>query len=177
MTGVQTCALPIWSLPIIAEDLGYMTKEVEQLRNDNGFPGMKIGIFGYSWDHDKNLNFDNMDLPTNYGENFIAYPDTHDNQTVLGWYNSLEQYQKECMLKILATREDNVVWPFIKELYSSKARIVIVQMQDLLEKDDKYRMNTPSTCGPFNWSWQLKNNEDLSKLESILRLYNNYYKR
>lgn len=165
------------SLAIIAEDLGYMTKEVEQLRNNNNFPGMKIGIFGYNWDENNKFDFNNMDLPTNYGENFIAYPGTHDNQTILGWFNSLEQHKKDFMLKVLATNENNIVWPFIKELYSSQANIVVIQMQDLLEKDDKARMNIPSTFGPFNWSWQLKGDEDLNQLESTLKLYNNYYKR
>ncbi len=165
------------TLPIIAEDLGYLTKEVEDLRNQNNFPGMKIGIFGYNWDEHGNFDFSNMDLPTNYEENFIAYPGTHDNQTILGWFKSLKEYQQKYLLKILATTQDNIVWPFIKELYASRAKVVIVQMQDLLEKDDSARMNIPSTCGPFNWSWQMKKDENMEQLESILKLYNNYYKR
>lgn len=164
-------------IPIIAEDLGYMTDEVNKLRNDNNLPGMKIGIFGFSWNDSGELDYLNMDLPTNYEENFIAYPGTHDNQTILGWFNSLNNQQQDFMLKLLSTNKDNFVWSFIKELYASKASIVIVQMQDLLQKDDTARMNTPSTCGPFNWTWQLKSSDNLDKVESLLKLYNNYYKR
>jgi 4-alpha-glucanotransferase len=173
----NTIKKELGDLPIIAEDLGYLTKEVENLRNNNNFPGMKVGIFGYNWDKNGNFDFLNMDLPTNYEENFIAYPGTHDNQTILGWFKSLKDYQKKYLLKILSTTEDNIVWPFIKELYASRARVVIIQMQDLLEKDDSARMNIPSTCGPFNWSWQMQENDNLDTLESILKLYNNYYNR
>jgi 4-alpha-glucanotransferase len=164
-------------LPIIAEDLGFMTKEVEILRMNNKFPGMKIGIFGFSWDDNNNFNYSNIDLPTNYEENFIAYPGTHDNQTIRGWFNSLKIDKQKFMLELLCTDKDNFVWAFIKEIYSSKANIVITQMQDLLEKDDKSRMNIPSTCGPFNWSWQLKSNENLTNVENKLKLLNTYYKR
>lgn len=164
-------------LPIIAEDLGYMTKEVEELRNRNKFPGMKIGIFGYSWDENNNLDLSNPDLPPNYEDNFIAYPGTHDNQTILGWYKNLTNKHKKQLNLLFNCTEKTFVWQFIREIYSSKARIVIFQMQDLLEKDDKCRMNIPSTCGPFNWSWQMESLENLSYIETKLKLYNNYYKR
>ncbi len=164
-------------LPIIAEDLGYMTNEVEELRNNNKFPGMKIGIFGFSWDKDNNLDYSNPDLPPNYEDNFIAYPGTHDNQTILGWYKNLPIKNKKQLNSLFNCSEKTFVWEFIREIYSSKARIVIIQMQDLLEKDDKCRMNIPSTCGPFNWSWQMKSLEKLSYIENKLKLYNNYYKR
>lgn len=164
-------------LPIIAEDLGYMTKEVEILRDNNNFPGMKIGIFGYSWDKDDNFIFDNFDYPENYGENFIAYPGTHDNQTILGWYKNLSQKHKKDLFNLFEFDEKNIAWQMIEKLYESKAILVITQLQDLLELDDSARMNTPSTCGPFNWSWQLKSNIDLSDLKTKLLKYNNKYKR
>ncbi len=164
-------------LPIIAEDLGYMTKEVEKLRDDNNFPGMKIGIFGYNWDENEEFDYSNTDLPDNYGENFIAYPGTHDNQTVLGWFKSLSKEKQIFIKQKLDIKDDSIVWPFIKDILQSKAKVVIVQMQDLLEMDDTYRMNIPSTCGPFNWSWQLKPDADLNKLEAILKSLNTKYNR
>lgn len=164
-------------LPIIAEDLGYLTKEVEDLRKDNGFPGMKIGIFGYEWDDNGKFNFDNMDFPNNYEKNFIAYPGTHDNQTILGWFKALSPDKKDDLRKLFNFNEENIVDEIIKILYKSKANIIICQIQDLLNLDDSARMNTPSTCGPFNWSWQLKSTLSLDKVQTKLKEYNEKYNR
>lgn len=165
-------------LPIIAEDLGYLTKSVEKLRDDNNFPGMKIGIFGFSWDENKNLDLNNMDLPDNYIENCIAYPGTHDNQTINGWYQILEDYQKESVKEYLKCNDKNVAWALIEKIYESKAKFAIIQLQDLLEMNDEQgRMNIPSTCGDFNWSWKLYQNTDLSELKTKLVDCSKKYKR
>ncbi len=165
------------NLPIIAEDLGYPSKDVETLRESNNFPGMKIGIFGYDWDENNQFNFENMDFPDNYEENFIAYPGTHDNQTILGWYKDLSKIKKDDLYRLFNFTEDNIVSEIIQNLYKSKANIVICQIQDLLKLDDSARMNTPSTCGPFNWSWQLKSSQEYDDIKSLLLLYNNKYNR
>lgn len=164
-------------LPIIAEDLGYMTEEVELLRNNNNFPGMKIGIFGYSWDKDDNFEYENNDFYKNYEENFIAYPGTHDNQTILGWYKRLEKNHKKDLLELFNFSQENIVWKMIETLYKSKAKIVITQLQDLLELDDKARMNIPSTCGLYNWSWQLQSLKQLDDIIDKLKSLNNKYNR
>nr|WP_321304127.1 4-alpha-glucanotransferase [uncultured Sphaerochaeta sp.] len=156
------------SVPIIAEDLGLMTDSVEALRDDNGFPGMKILQFGFSKDEQGRSNYYDDFLPHNWQENFVAYTGTHDNNTTLGWFNSLDVQDKEMVLTYLDCQETEVVRKMIRTLMLSCARTAIIPMQDLLEKDEQARMNYPSTCNDVNWSWRATADEFTDEIAHTL---------
>ncbi len=142
------------SVPIIAEDLGLLTDSVEELRDTNGFPGMKILQFGFSKDSEGKSNYYDDFLPHNWKDNFVAYTGTHDNNTTLGWFHALDTQDRKMVLTYLDCSEDMVVKKMIRTLMLSCARTAVIPMQDLLEKDEEARMNYPSTCNDVNWSWR-----------------------
>lgn len=145
-------------LPIIAEDLGLMTNGVIKLRDENGFPGMKIAQFGFSKDSAGFFNtFDDF-LPMNYTRNFVAYTGTHDNNTTRGWYDSLSSDEKHMVREYLSTDDKEVVWSLIKAVMLSNADYAIFPMQDILELGEEARMNFPSTCNEHNWAWRMRDN-------------------
>ena len=145
-------------LPIIAEDLGVITPEVEKLRDDFGFPGMRILQFAFSSDTK------NHDLPHNYHPNVVVYTGTHDNDTTVGWFNSVagegstrdaEQVERErdFCLKYLNTDGREIHWDFVRTAWASVADTAVAPLQDLLGLGTEARMNLPnSTSG--NWSWR-----------------------
>lgn len=142
-------------VPIIAEDLGLMTDSVQQLRDSNHFPGMKIFQFGFGVDVNHEPNYYDDFLPHNWDENFVAYTGTHDNNTTWGWFSSLDEPTKQMVLDYLGCSNDAVVWTMIRILFLSHARCAVIPMQDVLQKDEKARMNYPSTCNAVNWSWRV----------------------
>ena len=147
-------------LPIIAEDLGVITPDVEKLRDDFGFPGMRVLQFGFSSDPK------NIDLPHNYHRNVAVYTGTHDNDTTAGWFNSVAgagstrteaqiSSERNFCLKYLNTDGREIHWDFIRAVLASVADTAIVPLQDLLGLGSEARMNLPnSTQG--NWSWRFK---------------------
>ncbi|MCK9598529.1 MAG: 4-alpha-glucanotransferase [Sphaerochaeta sp.] len=143
-------------VPIIAEDLGLMTPSVEELRNSNGFPGMKILQFGFGKDEKGQPNYYDDFLPHNWDEHFVAYTGTHDNNTTLGWFTSLDEDDKQMVLSYLDCSEQEVVWSMIRALMLSHARCAVIPMQDLLEKGGEARFNYPSSCNDRNWSWRVE---------------------
>jgi 4-alpha-glucanotransferase len=156
-------------VPLIAEDLGYMTDEVVKLRTDLGYPGMKIGVFGFEVKDDDSIDTENMDFPSNYDENCFAYPGTHDNTPVQHWFSLLTTRQKDIVCDCLATDYNNVHWALIRDVYYSKANNAVVQIQDILGLSYEGRMNTPSTCNDINWSWRINGSID-KELERLARL-------
>ncbi|MDQ1708132.1 MAG: 4-alpha-glucanotransferase [Pyrinomonadaceae bacterium] len=147
-------------LPIIAEDLGVITPDVEALRDDFGFPGMRILQFGFSSDSK------NMDLPHNYHKNVVVYTGTHDNDTAVGWCSSVAgagstrdakqiEREREFCFKYLGTDGDEIHWDFIRAALASVANTAVVPLQDVLGLGTEARMNLPnSTTG--NWSWRVR---------------------
>ncbi|MCW6659564.1 4-alpha-glucanotransferase [Aerococcaceae bacterium NML191292] len=135
---------------IIAEDLGFMTDEVIAMRDETGFPGMKILQFGFGEN-------DSADLPHHYVENSIAYVGTHDNETGLGWYqDSASEAARQHFNKYLNRSEDESVSHALNRgIAASVSKIAIYTMQDLLDLDNSARMNIPSTLGG-NWQWRMK---------------------
>jgi len=145
-------------LPIIAEDLGVITPDVEKLRDGFGFPGMRILQFAFSSDTK------NIDLPHNYHHNVVVYTGTHDNDTTVGWFNSIagagstrsaEQIavERDLCLKYLNTDGTEIHWDFIRAVLASVADTAILPLQDLLGLGTEARMNLPnSTQG--NWMWR-----------------------
>lgn len=161
---------------IIAEDLGFLTPRVERLLKASGYPGMKILQFGFGTDENNGY------LPTNVPKNSVIYSGTHDNQTLLGWYKTAREDEKEFCYNYLSkylgkTIEDiktNLNASVIEAMWKSKAIFSIVPMQDLLELGDEARMNTPSTLGN-NWDWRMKKeaitNKIIEKLSEITKKY------
>lgn len=145
-------AKEIKELNIIAEDLGIITDSVVSLRNEFNFPGMKILQFAF----DKNPQ--NPYLPENYEENSVAYTGTHDNDTLKGWYQKLDENTKKYVLKSLNISEemniDDIIYQIIERVLASKSRLCIIPLQDYLCLGSEARINTPSTLGG-NWIWMV----------------------
>ena len=144
---------------IIAEDLGGTTKEVEELLNYSGFPGMRVLQFGFLDESDSSH------LPCNYPNNCIAYTGTHDNNTLLGYVWELDENQRKYMLEYCGYEDKN--WDrcydaIVRTLYQSNAGIVIMPIQDLLLYGADTRFNTP---GEAEGNWQFRITKD--QLDSI----------
>ena len=135
---------------IIAEDLGFLTPQVYKMLEKSGFPGMKVLEFAF----DRNNPGLSEYLPYYYNENCIAYVGTHDNDTALGWYESLCEEDKKYVKTYLGlSEEEGIEWGLMRSIWASKAKIAIVQAQDILGLGSCARMNTPSTTGS-NWRWR-----------------------
>ena len=134
------------SLTIIAEDLGDIPHSVLELRDKCGFAGMKIVQFAY----DGNPN--NSFLPQNYQEHCVAYLGTHDNDTTVGWWNSLNDWQRQTVLNISGIQDsEHISLELIKQLAESRAELVVYSMQDIVEDDTTSRMNIPGTLGCWKY--------------------------
>src|SRR4030095_12128983 len=168
-------------LPIIAEDLGVITPDVESLRDDFGFPGMRILQFGFSGDPKS------IDLPHNYHNNVVVYTGTHDNDTALGWFNSIAgegstrdakqiQRERKFCLKYLDTDGKEINWDFIRTVLASVADTAIVPLQDLLGLGTEARMNLPNTTSG-NWSWRVRSGVLTDQLAGRLRDLTELYGR
>jgi 4-alpha-glucanotransferase len=142
-------------LPIIAEDLGVITPEVEQLRDDNNFPGMQVLQFAFDGKCGSNTF-----LPHYYSRNTVVYTGTHDNNTTLGWWHSDEAHDgiKTCVEKYMgedrADLDSNINWGLIRLAISSVADTCVIPFQDVLGFGADTRMNTPGTQGGKNWCWR-----------------------
>jgi len=135
-------------LPIVAEDLGLITPDVVELRDAFGFPGMKIVQFGFGGDASDGF------LPHNHGKNFVAYTGTHDNDTVIGWWDSCSARERAYAGTYLACGRDDAHWAMIRATWNSVANVAIAQMQDVLGLDGQHRMNLPGSVSEKNWSWR-----------------------
>lgn len=140
------------NLPIIAEDLGLITPEVEELRDNLDLPGMKILQFAFG------DNFENSYLPHNYTySNCVVYTGTHDNDTSFGWYSTAQEVEKDRFRRYLNTSGDNPAYDLMRAAYSSTAMWAIVPLQDILEQGSDFRMNKP---GFKNGNWQYRYSSD-----------------
>lgn len=150
---------------IIAEDLGVDYPAVEELLKREGYPGMKVLLFAFDG------SADNKYLPHNAEANYVMYLGTHDNDTAKGWYETLDEEHQEYVREYVSAADSAaVVKQLIKTAYLSVADTVIIQMQDILEKDNSARMNYPSTLGT-NWKWRMpKGAFDKEKTAFLKRL-------
>ena len=161
----------IQGLDIVAEDLGIITDEVEKLRDDCGYPGMKVLHFCLYFNEMRRIGFA---AP----ENSIVYTGTHDNNTTVGWYaQDLDAPARAAIAELVNARIDRpkeVCQKLIEFAYASNARLVIVPMQDVRCLDSRSRMNVPGTVG-INWRWCLKDfahaEEDAKWLKSLCEDY------
>lgn len=141
-------------LPLIAEDLGIITDEVRALREEAGFPGMRVLQFAFG--NDKN----NAYLPHSCDKNSVMYSGTHDNDTTRGWYETATEAEKDHYRRYLNVDGRDVAWDFIRMAFASPAVFSIVPVQDVLNLDGSHRMNRPGIAGGnwgfrFDWSqWE-----------------------
>ena len=148
------------TLPIIAEDLGVITPEVEELRDGCGFPGMKILQFAFNDEPWTEESEENKDLPGNYKtSNIIVYTGTHDNDTTAGFFASASEQLKENVATYFELDKDlsakELTQVLIEKAFSSKADTAVIPLQDVFALGSEARMNTPSTTGS-NWTWRME---------------------
>ena len=158
------------TLHIIAEDLGVITPEVEKLRDDFGLPGMKILQFAYSDDAT------NANLPHNYTSNFIVYSGTHDNDTSLGWFKSIDKKERRFLHKYIDGSGKQFVRNFIEQVWASAAHTAIIPMQDVLGLDTEARMNIPGVASG-NWDWRFTWPQIRSNHKAFLKQITGKYNR
>ncbi|WP_026477537.1 4-alpha-glucanotransferase [Alkaliphilus transvaalensis] len=164
-------------LPIIVEDLGFITPEVIQLKNKFQFPGMKILQFSFGKDNAE------TEKPHGFEDFSIVYTGTHDNETTVGWYKSIVEEQN---LEVIETLEkqyniktdlspEEVCWKLIEIAYRVKSIFTIIPLQDILTLDNSGRMNRPGTIGD-NWDWRYRpekiTREVIEKLAQLVKQYN-----
>lgn len=156
-------------LPIIVEDLGFLTPSVKKLLKDSGFPGMKVIQFAFDSREDSDY------LPHNYPQHCVVYTGTHDNDTVMGWMKTAPKDSVRFAKNYLnLTKEEGYNWGMMRAAWSSVADMAIVPMQDLLGLDSKARINIPSTTGG-NWQWRATpeqiDNKLAKKLHKCMQMY------
>ncbi len=157
-------------LPIVAEDLGFITPEVVELRDSLGFPGMRILQFAFE------SNQDNQDYPHHYPEHCVAYTGTHDNDTAAGWLAAASAAARRRALAYLRGSGRTFAWDMIRGVWSSPAMIAIAPMQDFLGLGSEARMNYPGTTGTW-WRWRIPRGTLTSSLvKRIQRLSRTYFR-
>ena len=150
-------------LPFIAEDLGYITDDVYELRDQFDFPGMSVLHFAFIGGEYRAKNY----LPHNLKSNSVLYTGTHDNDTTFGWYKTLNRADRDYLHNYLNTSEENVVWALIQLAYASVANSVIIPMQDILLLDSDARMNNP---GIEHGNWQFRFTDNMLEEKISLKL-------
>lgn len=140
------------TIPLVAEDLGIITPEVEALRDEFDLPGMKILQFAFGGSPD------NPYLPDNYEKNCVVYTGTHDNDTTLGWLQGISNDEKNYIYNYLGNPAMPLHCALIHAALASVANLAVIPMQDILELSSEHRMNTPGTTAG-NWKWRFQWNQ------------------
>ncbi|TWT82992.1 4-alpha-glucanotransferase [Planctomycetes bacterium CA13] len=159
-------------IPIIAEDLGVITPEVEALRDRHGFPGMRILQFAFDCNESRRTHF----LPHHYIANTVVYTGTHDNDTVRGWYANHPESDRQLLHEYAGYSCGDVWWDLIRMALASVANTVIIPMQDVLGLGSEARLNQPATMGA-NWCWRLSEDSLTESTASRLSHLVNVYER
>ncbi|CCH67050.1 4-alpha-glucanotransferase (amylomaltase) [Richelia intracellularis HH01] len=170
----ETLSNLLGKLPVMVEDLGIITPEVERLRDHFDFPSMRVLQIAFS------SNADNLHLPHNYTHNSVVYTGTHDNETTLGWWQEFSSLEsKEHAANYLGydspEKIESISWEFIRLALSSVADLAIIPLQDVLNLDNQGRINDPST-NKGNWRWRYTSSSLLTpqlsqKLLKMTKLY------
>jgi 4-alpha-glucanotransferase len=165
----ETIREQLGSLPIIAEDLGEIDQPVLDLRDHFGFPGMKILHFAFGSDAKNDY------LPFNVETNSVIYTGTHDNNTTVGWYHQIADYERDRLHRYLGCMGPyGIAWDLIRLAMSSVANQAIVPIQDVFSLGQDARMNAPGTADN-NWAWRFRGEaltEDYSnRLKEMVHIY------
>ena len=160
-------------LNMIAEDLGFLTQEVLDLRDASGYPGMKVLEFAFDSREPSDY------LPHTYVSNTVCYTGTHDNMTMRQWFETATDEAVEYATEYMhLTQEEGLVWGVIRTAYASVSDLCVIQMQDLLNLGAQARMNFPGTLSDANWTWRADDafmSEDLAKkILNMTKLYGRY---
>jgi 4-alpha-glucanotransferase len=173
LSAVKTA---LGELPIIAEDLGEITPDVIELRDQFCLPGMKILQFAFSGP-------DNEFLPHHYPANCVVYTGTHDNDTARGWYESAPEQERDFACRYLDYESskglepsEGFAWELVRAAWASVAVYAIAPMQDMLGLGTEARMNFPSTLGG-NWTWRMDVSDMSDDLNRRLSELNYLYQR
>ena len=170
MDFIQTVKNALPELEIIAEDLGFLTQEVLDLRDNSGFPGMKVLQFAFDDGEPSDYQ------PHTYTHNSVCYIGTHDNMTQRQWFETAP----EAAVKFAAdymhlTEEEGYVWGSIRTALSSVSDLCVIQLQDYLDLGGEARMNFPGTVSGGNWLWRVQegsyNDELAEKIRHMTKLY------
>lgn len=169
----ETLERTLGKFPVLAEDLGVITPEVEELRDRFEFPGMRILMFGFGGDSNS------IHLPHHYIQNCVVYSGTHDNDTAIGWWDKASDQEKQFLATYLNYSSPNDIkeinWVLIRTALASVASLAILPLQDLLGLDGRARMNDPSKI-PGNWRWRYRSSDLLTeeisqRLLNLTKLY------
>jgi 4-alpha-glucanotransferase len=178
----RTLLQSLGHLPLIAENLGVITPEVEALREEFGFPGMSILQFAFGKDPQAR-SFQ----PHNYPREVVAYTGTHDCDTTVGWWTSIGhgestrtaediQEERDHTRRYLNTDGSRIHWDFIRALLASVAERVLIPLQDLLGLGSEARMNQPATLSG-NWRWRVRPELMTPGIAKELRSLSELYER
>lgn len=162
------------NMEIIAEDLGDIRPEVYQLRDAFNFPGMKVIEFTFEDEHVKM----NVQIPDR--ENNVSYISTHDNDTLLGWFNSCSKESQKNMksaLEYLGYRSSNITYNFISYLLNQQAKYAIMSIWDILEEKSTGRINVPGSIDDFNWTYRIKDYKKLKEQLDVITFFIGYSNR
>lgn len=155
-------------LPLVAEDLGIITDEVTALREKYGMPGMKILQFAFGGDAT------NPYLPHQHCQKSVAYTGTHDNDTTLGWFDTLDDDAKRHVYEYFGETTEGMPWLIIRAVLQSVSQLAVLPMQDLLALHGEHRMNVPGTVeGNWTWrfEWDMVDEYCVPKLKKLNKLY------
>ncbi|MGH8193259.1 MAG: 4-alpha-glucanotransferase [Woeseiaceae bacterium] len=159
---LTTLKRDLGTLPLVAENLGDITPEVEQLRHEFGLPGMHVFQFAFDGLPD------NPHRPAHHEVQGVAYTGTHDNDTTLGWFHALAPEVRHTVLAETGGNENAMPWPAIHSVLQSRARLAVIPMQDYLSLDTSHRMNRPGVAAG-NWRWRLKPSDLTARLADRIR--------
>ena len=173
MAFVNAVKTQLPQLRMIAEDLGFLTQEVLDMRDASGYPGMKVLEFAFDSREPSDY------LPHTYTKNTVCYTGTHDNMTMRQWFETAPEeavaYAKDYMH---LSKKEGYVWGCIRTALSSVSDLCIIQMQDYLNLGGEARMNFPGTLSDSNWTWRAKDgiiSESLAKkVRAMTKLYGRY---
>ncbi len=174
----DACQAALGKLPILAENLGVITPEVEAIRHKFGLPGMSVLQFAFGTDPQAPTF-----RPHNYPTSVVAYSGTHDNDTTVGWWSSegvstrtpedIER-ERDFARQYLHTAGTEIQWDFIRALMASVADTVLIPLQDVLGLGNEARMNTPGVASG-NWGWRFRDGmlsvAHRDRLKTFARLY------
>ena len=156
-------------IPLVAEDLGIITAEVEALRDEFNLPGMKILHFAFG------SGSENPYLPSHYGQNCVVYTGTHDNDTTIGWVQSIQEHERSHAYDYLGKPSIPLHSALIQAALSSVANLAIIPMQDILELGSEARMNVPgTTVGNWKWrfQWSQLSHDQAAHFAHLITLFN-----
>jgi len=172
MSFVKALKEGLPELPLIAEDLGFLTQDVLDLRDAGGWPGMKVLQFAFDPKEPSNY------LPHTYIHNTVCYTGTHDNMTMRQWFETATQEEVAFAAAYMnLSKKEGYVWGAIRTAMASVSDICIIQMQDYLNLGGKARMNFPGTLSDCNWTWRAKDGIISKALAEKIRELTSRYAR